>query len=114
MNIAGEIIIINEAVQVSDSFRKAEFVIKTGGKYPQTIQFQLSQDRCELINSFKVGDSVDVHFNLRGREWTNPQGEVKYFNSLDAWKIESLVEGGEDEEYKSPFGNKQEDDDLPF
>jgi hypothetical protein len=56
--------------------------------YPQDIQFQLTQDKCSLLDGFNINDQIDVSFNLRGREWTSPQGEVKYFNSLDAWRID--------------------------
>ena len=55
--------------------------------YPQPLQFELVQDRCELLDSFQKGQEVEVHFELRGREWTSPQGQVKYFNSLQAWKL---------------------------
>ena len=55
--------------------------------YPQPLQFEMVQDRCELLDSFQEGQEVEVHFELRGREWTSPQGQVKYFNSLQAWKL---------------------------
>ena len=69
--------------QVSDKFRKREFVItENSSQYPQILSFQLTQDRCSLIDNVNLGDEIKVHFNLRGREWTNAQGEVKYFNSF--------------------------------
>jgi hypothetical protein len=52
------------------------------------VAFQLTQDRVDKIDGYQAGDTVTVHFNLRGREWTNPQGEVKYFNTLDVWRVE--------------------------
>ena len=85
--LKGEVKVINEARAVSDKFKLREFVITTKDEYPQIIQFQASQDRCEMLDTFNVGDQVEVSFNLRGREWTNPQNEVKVFNTLDAWKI---------------------------
>ena len=89
MEIKGKIKKISETVQISDRFRKREFVVEYSNNpdYPQPIQFELVQDRCELLDSFQEGQEVEVHFDLRGREWTSPQGQVKYFNSLQAWKL---------------------------
>lgn len=81
---------VDPIVQVSDKFSKREFVITDAtSQYPQDILFQSVQDKCSILDAFKVGDTVQVSFNLRGREWTSPQGEVKYFNTLDAWRIEA-------------------------
>ena len=89
MEIKGIIKKISETVQISDRFRKREFVVEYANNpdYPQPLQFELVQDRCELLDSFQEGQEVEVHFDLRGREWTSPQGQVKYFNSLQAWKL---------------------------
>ena len=89
MEIKGKIKKISETVQISERFRKREFVVEYSNNpdYPQPIQFELVQDRCELLDSFEEGQEVEVHFDLRGREWTSPQGQVKYFNSLQAWKL---------------------------
>ena len=89
MEIIGIIKKISETVQISDRFRKREFVVEYSNNpdYPQPLQFELVQDRCELLDSFQEGQEVEVHFDLRGREWTSPQGQVKYFNSLQAWKL---------------------------
>lgn len=90
MEVSGILKVKKEAVQVSEKFKNREFVLTTesDGKYPQQISFQLTQDKCSLIDGYAIGDSMKVHFNLRGREWTNPQGEVKYFNTLEAWRLE--------------------------
>ena len=89
MEIKGIIKKISETVQISDRFRKREFVVEYSNNpdYPQPLQFEMVQDRCELLDSFQEGQEVEVHFDLRGRDWTNPQGQVKYFNSLQAWKL---------------------------
>jgi len=92
-NLKGKVKVISETRQVSEKFKLREFVITTEGDYPQTIQFQSVQDKCELLDTIKEGQSVNVHFNLRGREWTNNDGVVKVFNTLDAWKIE--IDGGD-------------------
>jgi hypothetical protein len=115
--LKGEIKTIHDTQQITDSFKKREFVITdASGQYPQTIMFQSVQDRCEMLDAHKVGDMVEVFFNLRGREWTNPQGEVKVFNTLDAWKITPLNAGGA---APTTAGNAEtfvaeSDDDLPF
>lgn len=77
---------------VSDKFSKREFVITTDTEtqYPQLITFQFTQDKCALLDSYNEGDSVKISFNLRGREWNGPQG-VKYFNTLEAWRIEKFA-----------------------
>ncbi len=91
MEIKGKIKNISETVQISERFRKREFVVEYASNpdYPQPLQFEMVQDRCELLDSFEVGQEVEIFFDLRGREWTNPQGQVKYFNTLQAWKLVS-------------------------
>jgi hypothetical protein len=89
--IKGKLKVKFDTVVVSDKFQKREFVIDTGGEYPQDILFQLQQNNCDKLDKFNVGDEVDVSYNPRGKSggWTNPQGETKYFNTLECWKIES-------------------------
>ena len=91
MEIKGKIKNVSETVQISERFRKREFVVEYASNpdYPQPLQFEMVQDRCELLDSFEVGQEVEIFFDLRGREWTNPQGQVKYFNTLQAWKLVS-------------------------
>ncbi len=88
----GKLHTIFETKQVSERFTKREFVIEMtdNPKYPQVVLFQLTGDRCAQLDQLAVGDEVRIDFSLRGREWRNPQGEVKYFNSLDVWKVEPL------------------------
>lgn len=104
---------IGDTVVVSEKFSKREFVLTIPGQYPQDVAFQLTQGKCDNINSYNVGQSVTVSFNLRGREWTSPQGEVKYFNTLEAWRIEgsSAAPVVEVAEAILPEAN---DDELPF
>jgi len=91
MDITGILKVKSEAQQVSEKFKKREFVITdNSSQYPQHISFQLTQDKCSLLDQYKVGDELKVHFNLRGREWTSPKNEVKYFNTLEAWRIETI------------------------
>lgn len=90
IEISGKLHAINQVQQVTERFRKREFVLELSdnSRYPQFVQFQLTGDRCERIDDFEVGDEVRVEFSLRGREWKSPKGELKYFNSLDVWNIE--------------------------
>jgi len=71
-----------------NGFEKRDLVIVTEENYPQTIIIQFTQQRCDLLDSLQVGQRVKVYVNIRGREWTSPQGEIKYFNTIEGWKIE--------------------------
>ena len=89
--IKGEVKLIKEEIQITGAFKKREFVLTDmSGQYPEVILFQTVQDRCFMLVKFKVGDMVEVFFNIRGREWTSPNNEVKYFNSFDVWKINNM------------------------
>jgi len=115
--ITGKIKVKKNTEQITDKFKKREFVITDGsGNYPQDIQFQLTQERVDLLDVVKNDDEIEVSFFVNGRMWTNPQGEDKYFNSLDAQRIKVL----NNEQAPAP-GTKQEvapgvdeDNDLPF
>jgi len=115
----GVIHAIFDAAQITERFRKREFVLEmSGSKFPQYVLFQLTGDRCEAADNFKVGDSVSVEFSLRGREWTSPKGEVKYFNSLDVWEIKRADERDDvpppTEEPPPPTEEPPPFDDVPF
>ena len=73
-----------------NGFEKRDLVIVTEEQYPQTIIIQFTQQRCDLLDSLQVGQNVKVYINIKGREWTNPQGETKYFNTIEGWKIEVI------------------------
>jgi hypothetical protein len=87
MDLKGTLVKVFAKQQVSEKFAKREFVIRTEGEYPQEILLQVTQDRCGILDNFMEGEMVQAFINIRGRAWTNPQGEVKYFNTLEAWKI---------------------------
>jgi len=115
--LKGTIKVIGDVKQVTDSFKKREFVvIDKSGKYEQTIQLQLSQDNCNAIDKFKVGEEVEVTFFLRGREYTSPKdGKVSYFNSLDAWKIDYAGQHADAIQGEKHFNNIEDDgSNLPF
>lgn len=92
MEVLGKVKVINPEQQVSAAFKKRELVVTTDEQYPQDILIEFTQDKCDLLSAYKQGESVKVSINLRGREWTNPQGEVRYFNSIQGWRIERTTE----------------------
>lgn len=114
-NIKGTLKKIYPTQQVSDKFKKREFVLTedSNPQYPQYISFQLVQDKCDLLDTFREGQSIEVSFSLRGREWNNPKtGETKYFNSLDAFRITALQGSGEVPPPADDFGAGMDDFDL--
>jgi hypothetical protein len=126
--ITGTIVVKSDVIEVSDKFKKVEFVIETEEQYSQKLQIQFTQDKCDLMQYYKVGDVVDVNVNLKGREWLNPAtGETKYFLSLDAWSISKKGITQETAKPRIKLGNieenfqeeairdmQEDDDDLPF
>ncbi|WP_053976907.1 DUF3127 domain-containing protein [Mangrovimonas xylaniphaga] len=124
MEIQGKIKMIGTTQSFGSSgFRKREIVITTDEQYPQHIMVEFVQDKTDLLNSYQVGQPVKISINLRGREWVNPQGETKYFNSIQGWRIEAVqaeASGGmppmPPADAFEPAGNLNEDehDDLPF
>lgn len=88
MEVSGSVKVINDEQQVSATFKKRELVVTTEEQYPQHVMIEFVQDKCDLLNDLKVGDFVKVSINLRGREWQSPQGETKYFNSIQGWRVE--------------------------
>lgn len=99
-------------------------VIVTDSQYPEHILIEFNQDKTDLLNGLSIGQEVKVHINIGGREWTNPQGEVKYFNSIKGWRIEKLQSEAPSTQLApvpaaaafDPASNftKEEHDDLPF
>jgi len=124
MEVIGKVKVINAVQQVSASFKKRELVVTTDEQYPQHVLIEFNQDKCDLLNNYKVGESVKVDINLRGREWINPQGEAKYFNQIQGWRIsktetvstQSAVETYEAKPIPSfePVSKEEDKDDLPF
>ena len=88
MELTGKIKLIGETKTYgAKGFKKREFVIITDEKYSQHIPVEVVQDNCELLDKFTVNQDVVVSVNVQGREWTNPNGELKHFLSLQAWRI---------------------------
>ncbi|MEK6153240.1 DUF3127 domain-containing protein [Flavobacteriaceae bacterium 3-367] len=125
MEVQGKIKMIDETKTYGNNgFRKREVVITTEEQYPQHILVEFIQDKCDLLNNYSEGQAVKISINLRGREWTNAQGETKYFNSIQGWRIENLQaeEGDGNMPPVPPMDafepadnlNEEEHDDLPF
>ncbi|MGB1971986.1 MAG: DUF3127 domain-containing protein [Flavobacteriaceae bacterium] len=90
MEVTGKIKWLDETKTYGNNgFRKRELVVTTEEQYPQHILVEFVQDKCDLLNNFQLGQNVKIGINLRGREWVNPQGETKYFNSIQGWRIEA-------------------------
>ncbi|MDO6515790.1 protein of unknown function [Zobellia uliginosa] len=125
MEVQGKVKMIGETQTFGNNgFRKREIVVTTEEQYPQHIMVEFVQDKTDLLNNFSVGQDVKISINLRGREWTNPQGEVKYFNSIQGWRIEG-VQAEQSAPGMPPVPpaeafqpadnlNEEDHDDLPF
>src|SRR5690606_31425708 len=102
----------------NSEFYLVEFVVKTDDQYPQLIQLQANKDKADNVIKYnKVGDIVDCSINLRGREWTNPQGEVKYFNTIECWKVfksDSQTPKEPEQEFDPAILDADDDSGLPF
>jgi len=88
LEIIGTIKEIFDTVEISSSFQKRDLVVTTNEQYPQHITIEFNQKLCSVMDGYKIGQSVKVSINLRGKEYTNKQGETKYYNSVHGWKIE--------------------------
>lgn len=125
MELQGTVKKIFETQTFASGFQKREMVLLTQEQYPQPINIEFLSDKIGLLDTISEGDDVKVGINIRGREWTSPQGEVKYFNSITGWRVEKLSGGGfSDPVVAPPAGGaapaassdpfEDEDDDLPF
>ena len=90
MQLQGTIKKIGDLQTFTSGFQKRDMVLLTEEQYPQPINIEFLSDSSDLIDPYKEGDSIKVSINIRGREWTSPQGEIKYFNSITGWRIEKL------------------------
>ena len=124
MEVQGKIKLIGETKEYgSNGFKKREMVLTTEEQYPQFLLIEFTQDKTDLLNNYQVGQQVKISINLRGREWQSPQGEIKYFNSINGWRIETLESASPSDMPPTPPEdafepvndlNEDEHDDLPF
>lgn len=125
MELQGKIHHVGNTQQVTATYQKREVVIQTQEQYPQLILIEFAQSKCNLLDGLIIGTEVKIGINLRGREWTNQQGETKYFNSIQGWKIEKLnnvstvnnyfekIQPNVQQQAIADF-NQEDDGDLPF
>ena len=91
MKITGTLKVKKDTQVVSEQFSKREFVLTVvDGAFSNDILIQLTKDKVTLINDINIGDMLEVDVNLKGKEWTSPSGEVKYFNTIEAWKVSKI------------------------
>ena len=111
MEIKGRLIDKMPAIQITDSFKKQEFVIEfaENPEYPELIKFETIQDKCGLIDKFEIQTELMVSFNLKGRKWDDPKGGAKYFNTLQAWKISKLSSVGQAQDHESDLTDENGD-----
>ena len=124
MNISAKITEIFETTKVTETFKKREFVVEysENPQYPEFIKFELIQEKCDLLDKYSIGEDIDISFNLKGRKWTDPHGTVKYFNTLQAWRIdkksaEATSAGSDAPATEEPQWLAEKDDsenELPF
>lgn len=122
--LSGELYEMGNTEKVSDRFQKREFVVKQEEQngdqtFTDFIKFQLTQNRCDLIEGYKPGDQIKVAFRIKGNRWER-NGKVNYFTNLDAWRIEKTSQGSPDmpplsDQEEEPFyPDEQSGDELPF
>jgi hypothetical protein len=111
MNITGTIKVIQATEQITEKFSKRAFVITTKGEYPQLIQMELQNARTGTMDGFNVGDEIDCEFDLRGRAWTSPSGEVKYFNTIVCSRISFIARSPQPAAIAGP---SSDDSEIPF
>lgn len=126
MDVKGKVHEISEVINVTETFRKRELIVEIAEnpQYPEYVKFEAIQDRCSLIDPLKVGDDVEIFFNLRGRPWTDPKtGKKNYFNTLQLWRVNVLTGETAAAQPAAPqyasapvdiSSSPGEDDDLPF
>ena len=116
MNIKGKLVEIFDTVQVTETFKKREFIIEDNKipEYPEYIKVELIQDKVSLLDSLNVGDEVNVLINIKGRKWEDKEGNIRYFNSIQGWKIESENQGINQETPNEAESQESDDSDLPL
>ena len=115
MNIKGKLVEIFDTDQITETFKKREFIIQDNRnpEYPEFVKVELIQDKVSLLDDLKVGDEINVLINIKGRKWEDKEGNIKYFNSIQGWKIETENEGINQENSEDEI-NQDSDEDLPF
>ena len=115
MNIKGKLVEIFDTVPITETFKKREFIIQDNKnpEYPEFVKVELIQEKVSLLDNLNVGDEINVLINIKGRKWEDKEGNIKYFNSIQGWKIERENEGINQENSEDEI-NQDSDEDLPF
>jgi len=112
MDLTGKVKLIGETQTFGErGFRKRELVLTTSEEYPQMILIEFIQDKCDLLDNYTIGQDVNISINIRGREWIDPEGVCKYFNSIQGWRIQKAEATQATPDL--PIA-EEESDDLPF
>ena len=126
MELQGTVKKVFETQTFASGFQKREMILLTQEQYPQPISIEFLSDKINLLDNLHEGENIKVGINIRGREWTNPQGEVKYFNSITGWRVEKATDSPSEAVHATPTAQPvatasnenpfadEEDDDLPF
>ena len=126
MELQGTVKKVFETQTFASGFQKREMILLTQEQYPQPISIEFLSDKINLLDNLHEGENIKVGINIRGREWTNPQGEVKYFNSITGWRVEKATDSPSEPVHATPAAQSaaaasnenpfadEEDDDLPF
>ena len=120
MELQGKIKQIGQTKEFgSNGFQKRELVLTTPGEYPQHILVEFIKDKCAVLDNYQVGQEVKIAININGREWQSPEGETKYFNSIQGWRIDAVEGASAPPPPQAPFETipepkNEQADDLPF
>jgi len=120
MEIKGKVHEVSPTAQVTESLKKRELIVEyiENPQYPEYLKFEAIQDRCNLLDNLRVGDDIEVFFNLKGRPWTDQTGKKSSFNSLQLWKVNVLSGANNNTapEYapQVDISSAPDEDDLPF
>lgn len=114
MELKGTVKRIGDIETFPSGFQKRELVIVTEEQYPQPIAIEFLKNKGDLLNGLNDGDSITVSINIGGREWTSPQGDVKYFNSITGWKIEKQASEKSEPKSSNKTSDIFDEDDLGF
>jgi uncharacterized UPF0160 family protein len=119
--VKGKLLLKYDSQQLTERFKKREFVVEIpSGNYTEQVKFQLTQDKCDILDRFNVGEEINVFFNLRGKPYTK-DGVTTYFNNLDVWRIDTIKENKDSSSSEIPLPEEftfrdapENEEGLPF
>ena len=120
MNLQGTIRKIEDTQTFKSDFKKRNVILTTDEKYPQHVAIEFLQDKISILDNYNTGDQVKIAINIRGKEWINPEGVTKYFNSIVGWRIEKIttekttVPEPATPDHDFDLDVEEDDDGLPF